>query len=95
MSDTLICDDWVENELATVDIGDKRLKGRFGKVLAALAKHTNVSISAACCGHTEMAAAYHFLKTTSPTGRLIGRFAPRWSLPYAMGCAPVGQISVL
>lgn len=51
---------WVENELKTVNLEDKRLNDRFAEILKALGEHPNLSIPAACGGHSETVAAYRF-----------------------------------
>ena len=43
--------DWIDNELKTVNLNDKRLDKRFSEVLKALSERPNVSIPAACGGH--------------------------------------------
>jgi hypothetical protein len=52
--------DWISNELKTVNLKDKRLNDRFSEVLTALSTRPNVSIPAACGGHSETMAAYRF-----------------------------------
>lgn len=51
---------WAEQEMASADLGDRRLDGRAALVLAALGSRPNLSIPAACRGRAEMAAAYRF-----------------------------------
>lgn len=51
---------WVVDEMQTVDLNDKRLNDRFGKLLGQLAAHPTASIPAACGGYAETAAAYRF-----------------------------------
>ena len=52
--------DWIANELKTVNLHDQRLNHRFSKILQSLSERPNVSIPAACGGHTETMAAYRF-----------------------------------
>ena len=52
--------DWIDNELKTVNFNGQRLNHRFSKILKSLSDHPNVSIPAACGGHTETMAAYRF-----------------------------------
>lgn len=52
--------DWVIEELATLSLGDKRLKQRAQKVLAQLSRNATDSIPAACSGEGETKAAYRF-----------------------------------
>jgi hypothetical protein len=49
---------WVEHELRTVRLGDKRLEGRYRQLLGRLADHPQLSIPAACGGRAETEAAY-------------------------------------
>lgn len=49
---------WVVDEMKTADLKDKRLNDRLGEVLSQLGGHPTASISAACGGYAEMAAAY-------------------------------------
>jgi len=59
--------DWIDNELTTVNLEDKRLNHRFSKILKALSERPNVSIPAACGGHTETMAAYRFFDNDHTT----------------------------
>ena len=55
--------DWVEAELATVDLKDSRRNQRFKQVVSDLAARPSVSIPAAVGGgHAETAAAYRFFE---------------------------------
>lgn len=54
--------EWVEKELFGIDLGDKRLNRRCGKVLRRLAADPQASVNAACKGWTETHAAYEFFK---------------------------------
>ena len=51
---------WITNELKTVNLKDRRLNHRFSKILNVLSERPNVSLPAACGGHTETMAAYRF-----------------------------------
>ena len=59
--------DWIENELKNVDLNDQRLNERLADVLAALSERPNLSIPAACGGHTETVAAYRFFDNEKST----------------------------
>ena len=59
--------DWIDNELTTVNFEDKRLNHRFSKILKALSERPNVSIPAACGGHSETMAAYRFFDNEHTT----------------------------
>lgn len=54
--------EWIENELATIDLGDERLNKRCGRLLERLAADPQASINAACKGWAETHAAYEFFK---------------------------------
>ncbi len=49
---------WMIDEMETVDLKDKRLNDRLGKVLSQLGGHPTASIPSACGGYAEMTAAY-------------------------------------
>lgn len=49
---------WVADEMATVDLKDRRLNKRLGEVLSQLGGQPTSGIPAACGGHAEMTAAY-------------------------------------
>lgn len=51
---------WTREELATIDLRDKRLEARSRKLLSALAENPQASIPAACGGWAETQAAYRF-----------------------------------
>jgi len=59
--------DWIENELKNVNLNDQRLNARLADVLAALSERPNLSIPAACGGHTETVAAYRFFDNEKST----------------------------
>ena len=58
---------WVENEMTTVDLKDKRLNKRLQEVLSQLGAHPRASIPAACGGHAEMTAAYRLFDNPKAT----------------------------
>jgi hypothetical protein len=49
---------WVVEEMAAVDLNDKRLNNRLRLVLSQLAAHPTASLPAACGGYAEVTAAY-------------------------------------
>jgi len=57
--------DRIENELAGIDLGDKRLNRRSERILEALAANPQASINSACEGWGDTLAAYRFLKNES------------------------------
>ena len=57
--------DWVQQELAGVSLGDKRLNKRSVKLLERLATKPSASIPGACRGWGETMAAYRFLQQES------------------------------
>jgi hypothetical protein len=52
---------WVQEELATADLGDQRLTRRFRLVLDRMAQKPSLKFPAACRGRAEVEAAYRFL----------------------------------
>jgi hypothetical protein len=58
---------WVEEEFAKVDLGDRRLNVRATTLLGTLGNRPNLSIPAACSGHSEMQAAYRFFDNDKVT----------------------------
>lgn len=60
-------ENWISQELATVQLDDKRLNDRFGEVLRALSERPHVSIPAACGGYAETMAAYRFFENPKVT----------------------------
>ena len=52
--------EWIEDELAGIDLGDERLNKRCGRVLERLAADPQASINGACHGWAETHAAYQF-----------------------------------
>src|SRR5665213_2611743 len=63
--------DWVIEELATLNLGDKRLKKRANKILAQLSRNATDSIPASCCGAAETKAAYRFFDNDQVTPEKI------------------------
>lgn len=59
--------EWIDEELENADLGDQRLNERFAEVLTALSERPNVSIPAACGGHSETIAAYRFFDNEKTT----------------------------
>lgn len=59
--------DWIDHELQTANLDDKRLNRRFAEVLQALSQHPNVSIPTACGGYAETMAAYRFFGNEKTT----------------------------
>lgn len=53
---------WIEDELATVSFGDKRLDARCKKLIERIAGSPKDSIPAACNGYAEIMAAYRLLE---------------------------------
>ncbi len=53
---------WIENELETTDLNDKRLDKRLSEILDTLAARPHFSIPAACGGYAETMAAYRFFE---------------------------------
>ena len=53
-------EDWVKEELKSVDIGDKRLDKRLTMLVNAMAKNPEASIPLACESHAATKAAYRF-----------------------------------
>lgn len=58
---------WVEDELKTVDLKDKRLDERLREVLSQLGEHPTASIPAACGGYAEMMGAYRLFDNEKVT----------------------------
>lgn len=63
----MMSNDWITNELKTANLKDGRLNNRFSKILKVLSERPNVSIPAACGGHTETMAAYRFFDNDKAT----------------------------
>lgn len=66
-------DNWIDNELKTVNLEDKRLNVRFAEILKALGERPHISIPAACGGHAETMAAYRFFGNEKTTFEKILR----------------------
>jgi hypothetical protein len=58
---------WVEEEMATAQLEDRRLNARLGRLLSDLGDRPAASIPAACGGHKEMTAAYRFFDNPKVT----------------------------
>jgi hypothetical protein len=58
---------WVTDELATADLGDKRLDARFEVILSDLGNRPNRSTPAACQGRKELEPAYRFFDNDKVT----------------------------
>jgi len=58
---------WIAHELQDIDLNDQRLNARLAEVLGALSERPNLSIPAACGGHTETVAAYRFFDNAKTT----------------------------
>ena len=58
---------WVQDEMKTADLHDRRLNTRLGEVLSQLADRPTASIPAACGGHAEMTAAYRLFDNEKAT----------------------------
>ena len=74
-------------ELSAIDLGDRRLNHRAGKVLEALGKKPTVSIPAACGGWDETKAAYRLFDHSEVT--LEGVLAPCLSPAPRSACASI------
>ena len=59
--------DWVERELATAHLGDKRLVDRMKLLLHRMVESPSKSIKAACCGCAEVIGAYRYFDNDSVT----------------------------
>jgi len=62
---------WIEEELATADLGDKRLNTRMGIILNCLANDPAASIPKACRGWSEVQATYRFFNHQSVSGQTV------------------------
>jgi hypothetical protein len=62
---------WIDDELATADLGDERLDHRMAKLLGRLAGHPSASIPAACHGWAETQAAYRFFDHQAVTAAAV------------------------
>jgi hypothetical protein len=52
---------WTDQELGSIDLGDRRLNQRAAQLVYALAERPEASIPQACSGWDEVKAAYRFL----------------------------------
>lgn len=60
MSGAIFHQEWIKEELETVDLGDERLDQRMGQVLEELGQHPEASPRAAASGYKEMMGTYRF-----------------------------------
>ena len=58
---------WVDRELESAELLDKRLETRFRVLLDSLSQHSQASIPAACDARSEMVAAYRFFDNEKVT----------------------------
>ena len=58
---------WVQDEMATVELNDKRLNKRLTQVVSDLGARCTASIPAACGGYAEMTAAYRLFDNEKAT----------------------------
>lgn len=58
---------WVQDEMATVELNDKRLNKRLRQVVSDLGARCTASIPAACGGYAEMTAAYRLFDNDKVT----------------------------
>ena len=58
---------WVQTEMATAELDDKRLNERLTRIVSDLGDRSTISIPAACGGHAEMTAAYRFFDNDKVT----------------------------
>jgi hypothetical protein len=68
---------WLDEELRTIDLGDKRRNDRCRLILHRLCRHPNFKFNAACDGDSEMDAAYRFVHNRSVSEQ--GIFAPHFT----------------
>lgn len=79
---------WLGAELATVDLGDKRLNKRCRLIIHRLCRHPNFKFNSACDGDSEMDAAYRFVDNRFVTEQDI--FAPHFTATQQrIGLQPV------
>jgi hypothetical protein len=62
---------WIQEEMSTVDLKDKRLDRRLREVLSQLGDHPTASIPTACGGHAEMTGAYRLFDNEKATFEAI------------------------
>lgn len=63
--------DWIEEELASLSLGDKRLNSRAHKLLTQLSRNPTDSIPVACSGAKETKAAYRFFDNENVSAQKI------------------------
>jgi hypothetical protein len=63
----LMCNDWISNELKSINLSDKRLNRRLGEILGSLGERPHQNIPTACGGHAETMAAYRFFDNDKVT----------------------------
>ena len=63
--------DWAEEELLTINMGDKRIDRRARQLLSRLASKPTISIPATCNGWPETKAAYRLLDNGADTAESI------------------------
>lgn len=62
---------WAVAEMAKADLKDKRLNKRLVRILTRFGERPTASIAAACGGHAEMTAAYHFFDNPKVTWQKV------------------------
>jgi hypothetical protein len=62
---------WIEDELQTVNLGDKRLDKRYAKVLDQLSSKPSQSIPTACGGWADINGAYRFFDNDKATPEMV------------------------
>lgn len=62
---------WVQEEMATAQLEDKRLNERLSRLLSDLGERPTASIPAACGGYAEMTAAYRFFDNPKVTASKV------------------------
>ena len=62
-----MCKDWINKELKTINLSDKRLNRRLAEILGSLGERPNQSIPTACGGHAATAVAYRFFDNDKVT----------------------------
>jgi hypothetical protein len=63
--------DWIDDELATVDLGDRRRRRRLKRMVARLVQRPGSSIPKAFATHAEATAAYRFLHSPAVAASAI------------------------
>ena len=80
---------WVEEEMATAQLEDKRLNARLGRLLSDLGDRPAASIPAACGGYKEMTAAYRFFDNPKVTYAKV--LEPHQAVDAAADGRPAGR----